>query len=50
MKRAGALIFLIVLGATLLWGAMWAYRYLALDACLDRGGRWDYAKQACQLQ
>ncbi len=49
MKRSAILIFLLILGATLLWGAMWAYRFLALDSCLDRGGRWDHADNRCSL-
>ncbi len=49
MKRGAALIFLLVLGATLLWGAMWAYRQLAQDRCLDRGGKWQHAVSTCEL-
>lgn len=42
---------LIVVGVVIIAGmvAWWLTRYLTVDSCLDRGGRWNYEKSDCEF-
>lgn len=42
-----ALLAILPLAAVLL--VAYAYRWLAVDSCLDRGGVYDYGLHACRL-
>jgi hypothetical protein len=33
---------------TLAWFVLWLMSELAIDGCLDRGGRWNYEVKACE--
>ena len=46
LKILQAIIATSVLTALLLLG-FWVIRELRIDACLDRGGAWDYQIHAC---
>ena len=39
----------IVVLALILAGGLWLYRFIQIDGCLDRGGRWDYTKSTCDF-
>ena len=40
---------LLIVGTVLILilGALWIFRYLQVDACLDKGGCWDYELKKC---
>ena len=40
---------LLIIGVVtiLILGALWVYRFLQVDACLDKGGCWDYDLKKC---
>jgi hypothetical protein len=40
-------IFYAALVCLAIAGALWAYRWLKIDSCLDLGGRWDYVENRC---
>ena len=42
-----SLIVLILLAILLIW--FWNSEWLAIDRCLDGGGRWDEASGSCQF-
>jgi hypothetical protein len=43
-STAIAIVILLLLVA----GAMWFRDFLAVDKCLDRGGRWDEETHSCE--
>jgi hypothetical protein len=49
ISRRSKLALGVVAAAGLVAFVFWAYRWLKIDACLDRGGAWDYAAGKCQL-
>jgi hypothetical protein len=46
-----ALVILLAVGllAATAWYAC-GRRFFEIDACLDRGGRWDYEREVCVLE
>jgi hypothetical protein len=46
-KRTALLVTLISLAA-LFWVGPRVLRWLAIDTCLDSGGRWDYSQNQCE--
>jgi hypothetical protein len=42
------MLILAVVVALALWWWPSARRWLAIDRCLDLGGRWDYAEERCE--
>ena len=50
MKKKSRLIGAII-GLGLLGGLIfWARGCLAVDKCLDNGGRWNYERHECEMQ
>lgn len=47
MKRAIALLVIALFLAGLVAFFLWLRTPLAIDRCLDQGGRWDDAQDAC---
>lgn len=49
MKRSR---YLLLVGALLGIAAVsvWAWREIAIDRCLDNGGRWNYQGSKCEMQ
>jgi hypothetical protein len=45
LRQILALVALLTLVALT---AAWGVRWLEVDACLDRGGRWDAAERRCE--
>ena len=41
---------LIITGSVLILvlGVRWIIKWLKIDACLDKGGRWNYEKRRCE--
>ena len=33
----------------LILGVQWIIQYLKIDACLDKGGRWNYELEKCEV-
>jgi hypothetical protein len=42
------IFWVVVLAILVLWLGFRFQRNLAIDACLDSGGRWDYTQQICE--
>lgn len=34
----------------LIWAAPWAWDFWPIDACLDKGGRWNYEVRVCEYE
>jgi hypothetical protein len=47
MKRLIGLLVLALFLAGLIAFSLWARSPLAIDRCLDQGGRWDYTHDVC---
>lgn len=47
IKRMAAFLLLALLLAGLVAFCLWARTPLAIDRCLDQGGRWDHGRDAC---
>jgi hypothetical protein len=48
MKKIIIYFLVALLGLTVLaFASQYAHKFLAIDACLDGGGRWDYALDKC---
>jgi hypothetical protein len=47
MKRLRAVLIVVPIALILLFAANWVKTELAIDRCLDQGGRWDAAAAAC---
>jgi len=50
MKRRRAVLVLAALVIAALVMAPRLRRYVAIDSCLDAGGRWDYDRGACERE
>lgn len=48
IKLVTAVLVLSLFLAGLLAFFLWIRTPLAIDRCLDQGGRWDYAKESCE--
>jgi glucan phosphoethanolaminetransferase (alkaline phosphatase superfamily) len=49
MKRIGAVIVLVLVIAVIILAAFWIKRELAVDSCLDNGGRWNSKVADCEM-
>lgn len=47
MRRLRNVLVALVFLAVAVGGGLWLEKQLRIDACLDRGGRWDYAAGTC---
>ena len=47
MTKKNRNILVIIFIIVLLSFGVWAKRFLAIDKCLDSGGRWDYKRGEC---
>jgi hypothetical protein len=45
--RSKQIIIVLVAVVVITFLAMYVRRQLAIDVCLDHGGRWDYAANRC---
>lgn len=45
MKKWKRVACAAALAAVLLF--TWLHEFISIDSCLDHGGRWDYAAEAC---
>ena len=50
MKRLPVVCKLAILAVALFAIGFWAKRMLAIDSCLDRGGRWSYESAMCEYE
>ncbi len=48
MKRTIRILCILLAVALLIVIGVYAKRWMAIDACLDRGGAWDYQRNACK--
>ena len=48
MKRKYKFILLLLVIVGLLASVPWFRKQLAIDSCLDSGGRWNYEKKVCE--
>ena len=48
MKKKTKFILLFIVVVGLLASLPWLRTQLAIDSCLDSGGRWSYAKEVCE--
>jgi hypothetical protein len=46
--RLRNVVLLFALLATVIASLIWLKRFLAVDSCLDRGGRWNYELSTCE--
>jgi hypothetical protein len=47
-RRARVAVLVAVVALAILVGVLFM-RWLAIDRCLDAGGRWNYATRACEF-
>lgn len=48
-KKLKFLVFILVFALSLLFGFE-AYKFIEVDKCLDKGGRYSYKKRVCEFQ
>jgi hypothetical protein len=48
MRFKGKVMFVIIIGVIAVIAALWMKRFMAIDKCLDAGGRWNYEKGLCE--
>jgi hypothetical protein len=46
-KARKRLFWLVLILAACIPLAVWVYRYILIDKCLDAGGAWDYQQRHC---
>lgn len=49
VKRAIAFVTLTALLAAFVALLVWVRTQLAIDSCLDQGGRWSYTRDVCEV-
>jgi hypothetical protein len=49
MSRKARVTVLVAVAALAIFVGVWFMRWLAIDRCLDAGGRWNYATRACEF-
>jgi len=49
MKKMGAIVLLIVVVAGVISAGLWVRQQLAIDSCLDNGGRWNAKLSVCEM-
>ncbi len=49
-RKKTVILWIVLLFVLLVSGYLFPHirRFLAVDTCLDRGGRWDYEKNVCE--
>lgn len=48
MMKRPLIAGILLLAVALVAAGVWFGREVAIDSCLDRGGRWDYERAACE--
>jgi hypothetical protein len=51
MKNRSIIIIIAILGfiAISIFGIIWIINFLKIDSCLDKGGRWNYELNKCEV-
>ena len=49
MKKIGAIVLLVLVIAVVISSVFWVKRELAIDSCLDNGGRWNAKLSVCEM-
>jgi hypothetical protein len=50
MQRKKKILLLLLIVILALFVLSWVKQFIAIDICLDRGGRWNYDKEQCELE
>ncbi len=48
MKKSKHVTVFVLILAVVIAGVIWLKRELAIDGCLDSGGRWNYSLSQCE--
>ena len=49
MKRIGSAVALLLVVVALMAAGRWVKEFIAVDHCLDNGGRWNGADAKCEM-